>query len=98
MITQDRGELTKQKPPKGLKEHQGDCMEQKMSAKGDKIEKEVGLFLGVVIPRPLIAFDVLLLLVLSLTEWWIALFAGFSVFLFFVIYSFNQMSPMKQSY
>ncbi|MDM5319348.1 AAA family ATPase [Bacillus altitudinis] len=48
--------------------------------------------------RGLIAFDVVFLFVLFfLTEWWITLlFAGFSVFLFFVIYSFNQMSPMKQ--
>ncbi|MER3125521.1 AAA family ATPase [Bacillus pumilus] len=48
--------------------------------------------------RGLIAFDAVILFVLFLmTEWWITfLFAGFSAFLFFVIYPFIQMNLMKK--
>lgn len=82
---------------KGLKEQQVRQHGAEDDAKGTRSKKKpihsrASLFRG------LIAFDVVLLLVLFfLTEWWITLlFAGFSVFLFFLIYPLSQMSPMKQ--
>ncbi len=82
---------------KGLKEqqvrlHGAEDDVKNTRSKRKPIDSLASLFQG------LIAFDVVFLFVLFfLTEWWITLlFAGFSVFLFFVIYSFSQRSSNKQ--
>lgn len=82
---------------KGLKEQQVRLHEAEDDAKHTRskkkpIDSQTSLFQG------LIAFDVVFLFVLFfLTEWWITLlFAVFSVFLFFVIYSFSQRNSNKQ--
>ncbi|MBU8656989.1 ATP-binding protein [Bacillus pumilus] len=82
---------------KGLKEQQVRLHEAEDDAKHTRskkkpIDSQASLFQG------LIAFDVVFLFVLFfLTEWWITLlFAVFSVFLFFVIYSFSQRNSNKQ--
>ncbi|MGG0527072.1 AAA family ATPase [Bacillus pumilus] len=82
---------------KGLKEQQVRLHGAEDDAKETRSKKKPVYSLTSLF-RGLIAFDVVFLFVLFfLTEWWITfLFAGFSVFLFFVIYSFSQMSPMKQ--
>ncbi|MEH7633017.1 AAA family ATPase [Bacillus pumilus] len=82
---------------KGLKEQQVRLHGAENDAKETRSKKKSVYSLASLF-RGLIAFDMVLLLVLFfLTEWWITLlFAGFSVFLFFVIYSFSQMNPMKQ--
>ncbi len=82
---------------KGLKEqqvklHGAEDDANNTRSKKKPIDSPASLFQG------LIAFDVVFLFVLFfLTEWWITLlFAGFSVFLFFVIYSFSQRNSNKQ--
>lgn len=82
---------------KGLKEqqvrlHGAEDDANNTRSKKKPIDSQASLFQG------LIAFDVVFLFVLFfLTEWWITLlFAGFSVFLFFVIYSFSQRNSNKQ--
>ncbi|AMM96724.1 AAA family ATPase [Bacillus pumilus] len=82
---------------KGLKEQEVRLHGAEDDAKETRSKKKRVYSLALLF-RGLIAFDVVFLFVLFfLTEWWITLsFAGFSVFLFFVIYSSSQMSPMKQ--
>ncbi|WP_144462450.1 ATP-binding protein [Bacillus pumilus] len=82
---------------KGLKEQEVRLRGAEDEAKETRAKKKRVYSLALLF-QGLIAFDVVFLFVLFfLTEWWITLsFAGFSVFLFFVIYSSSQMSPMKQ--